>query len=147
MALVLISTASCLPLAAWTAEGYTVDASKSSETASAVGHCFRLRADAEAVPGLRRIELRSGGALDVEGRLHVLTSPEASPPGRFNLPRGSTIVVERVLRWRNVETSVLTPYIRIDGAWIDAGDLFQGTTPIDRLLEPCEGTSKASGAG
>lgn len=147
MTIVLVSTAErCLPLAAWTAEGYTVDASRSSRAASVVGHCFRLRVDADIRSFRNHIELRDGGAVDVSGRVWVLV-PGSSPHRPISLPKGSRIVVERVLAWRNVETSSFKPYIRIDNALIDADDLFRDTgkgegpprlTYIDRLLEPCD---------
>ena len=148
--LVFLSVAGCMPLAAWTAEGYTEDASRSAQATSIVGHCFRLLMDSETVRTDQRIALHDGSSVGVYGRVHVITpsSGSTSPHGPFSLPKGSRIVVERVLLSRNVEMSYRTPYIRIDGQLIDAGELFRDTgkgegpfrlTNIDRLLEPCDG--------
>ena len=142
----LLST-SCLPPAGWTAAGYTVDASHSSEATSIIGRCFRLRLDAYVLSCSGRIELHGGGSVDVAGCLRVIT-PGSSPPQRVDLPKGSRIVVEKVLSRRNVETSSLTPYIRVNGVLIEANDLFRytgssegrpfGLTYTERLLDPCE---------
>ena len=147
IAIVVLLSTSCLPPAGWTAAGFTVDASHSSEATSIIGHCFRLRLDAYVLSCPSRIELRGGESVDVAGCLRVIT-PGSSPSRRVDLPRGSRIVVEKVLSWRNVETSSLTPYIRVNGALIDANDLFRytgasegrphGLTYAEHLLDPCE---------
>ena len=143
---VLFLSTSCLAPAGWTTAGYTVDASNSSKAAAITGRCFRLRLDTYVLSYPSRIELHDGASVDVAGCLRVIT-PGSSPPQRVDLPRGSRIIVERVLYWRNVETSSLTPYVRINGGLIDASDLFRytgssegrpfGLTYSERLLDPC----------
>ncbi|GAA0709614.1 hypothetical protein GCM10009105_10160 [Dokdonella soli] len=120
-----------------------MDVSHTAQGASVVGHCFRLRVDAGTqYYNPTHIELRRGGALDIYGRVYFMNVPGAFSSGQINLPKGSRIIVERVLSWRNVETSSLKPYIQIDGALIDADGLFrpteEGLTYVDRLLEPCD---------
>ena len=144
---VALLSASCLPLAGWTTEGYTVDASHSSQATSIIGHCFRLRLDAYVITCPRKIQLHGGESVDVGGCLRLIT-PGSSH--RVDLPKGSRIVVEKVLEWQNVETSSLTAYIRVNGELIDANDLFRytgssegrpfGLTYTERLLDPCEAT-------
>lgn len=141
-----VSITRCLPLAGWSAQGYTVDASRSSEGALVVGHCFRLHLDADVRSCLIHIQLRGGEALDVRGSVHVIT-PGSTAAGRVKLPKGSQILVEKVLRWRNVETSSLTPYIRIDSDLIDASELFRygngsRLTFTPYLLEPCDANGR-----
>lgn len=146
----LISTSGCLlPLAAWTADGYTVDVSRSAEGSSVVGHCFRLLDDIDIVRSSisRQIALKNGEKIDVYGK----TEFGSSWPTKVTKSKGSKIIVERVLSWRNVETSSLKAYIRIDDQLVDATNLFRNTgkgegtfrlTYIDRLLETCEGNSQ-----
>lgn len=140
----------CLPPAGWSAEGYSVDNSRSADGRQIVGHCYRLLVDANVYPSPQRIDLRGGGEADVYGYLAVVddrfaTSRPATPA---NLPKGSTIVVERSVLWRNVEDSSMRPFVRIDGNLIDAKRLFQdGAGPtfrmraVDGLIEPCDASN------
>ena len=142
LAFSLLAATRCLPLAGWSAEGYSEDVSQSKEADAVVGHCFRLRFDAEIVSFATHITLRHGGVADVSGRVHVLApgSPEAA---RAALPKGSRIVVEKVISSQNVESGSLTPYIRVNGALLDAGELFRYDKgprlgPAPYLLDACD---------
>jgi len=152
LALVLLSTGGCLPPAAWTAGGYTTDETRSSEAAGVVGQCFRLRYDADVQFGSRRIDVKHVGAVDIAGRVYFVTPPRPPSAGQPRLPKGTRIGVERVLLWRNVETSFRTPYIRLDEGLVDAKDLFRDTgegegprrlTYVDRLIAPCAANEQA----
>jgi len=122
----------------------SVDDSRASNEASVVGHCFRLRYDADIRPTNFQIKLHDGRTVVVNGIIRVIT-PGSSPPGGSNFPKGSQLVVQKVLRRENVATASITPYILMNGALIDASELFEyrGSpahliyTP--RLLEPCDG--------
>jgi hypothetical protein len=148
MMFIPLSMAGCLlPPAAWTSHGYTKDVSHSKAGASVAGHCFRLLADVGVARFDRpyREESTRGEAFDISGRVYIADDERKSAGyTRIDLPEGSKIVVEKVLRWSNVESSHLTPYIRIDDAWIEARDLFEYAwnpfrlTYIDRLLAPCD---------
>ncbi len=141
----LVWLSGCLPLAAWSADGYTVDNSGSKDGRAIVGHCYRLLVDANVYASPEQVDLRHGAAVNVYGYLRVVDSrPGSTPSGSPNLPKGSTIVVERTLLWRNVETSDMRPYVRINGNLVNAADVFQDGVSsehrmgyIDRLLEPC----------
>jgi hypothetical protein len=102
--------------------------------------------------GSRRIDVKHVGAVDIAGRVFFVTPPRPASAGTPRLPKGSTITVERVLLWRNVETSFHTPYIRLDEGLVDAKDLFRDTgadegprrlTYVDRLVEPCIASQQA----
>lgn len=131
-------TTRCLPLAAWSGDGYTVDATHGDQGSAIAGHCFRLTLDARLLSCPRHIPLRGGGTVEVEGCIRVITPGTSA--ARVELPKGSQIVVDKVLVWRNIETSNVTPYVRIHGALFDASDLFEGThrlTYNERFLAPC----------
>jgi hypothetical protein len=147
LALFLATTTACGPLAVWTSDGYTVDETHSEHAASVLGKCFRLLVDADVLSYSDRIALLHGEVVEVAGRVYVVSASAPPSRGEARLPKGSRIAVERVLRWKNVEESDRTPYIRFDGALVDASSLFRDTgddegpphrlANIGRLLEPC----------
>jgi hypothetical protein len=148
--LVFMSTTGCPP-ALWTGDGYVVDSSGSSQAKPIVGRCYRLLVDVETRYTDEHIALRGDGTIDVYGRGDVI-APKVFHPGPFNLPKGSTIVVERVLTTKTVEMSWRTPYIRVNGKLMNAEALFRDTgagegpfrlTYVDRFLEPCDAAKGA----
>lgn len=142
-ALVLASTAGCLPPSAWTLKGYVSDVSRRKQGASIVGRCFRLLVDAGVYPVREFIDPARGEPFDVRGSIFVISALQPLRPGRAALPKGSRIIVERVISRETIETGRLTPYARIDAAWMDAGDLFGYADDSWRLvpgrrLAPCD---------
>jgi hypothetical protein len=143
----LLSFSGCLPFAAWSADGYTVDNSRTKDGRAIVGHCYRLLVDANVIEDPEQVNIRHGDAVSVGGYLRLVDrsrsgSAPLSPP---SLPKGSTFVVERTLLWRNVEDSSMRPYARVHGELINAAEVFQDGVSsehrmwhIDRLLEPCD---------
>ena len=143
----LVCCTGCLPFAAWSADGYTVDNSRSADGRQIVGHCYRLLLDANVIASPTQVDLHHGGAVEVYGYISLVDQRPGSPPPSSppNLPKGSTIVVERSLLSRNVETSDMRPYVRIKGNLISAEHLFQdGAGPkyrmraIERLVGSCD---------
>lgn len=141
VALVLASTAGCLPPAAWTKKGYVSDVSRRTESASIVGRCFRLLTDVGVYPMRRFIDPARGEPFEVRGSIFVPSAARPLRPGRAVLPKGSPIFVERIISRETIKTRQLTPYARIDDAWMDTGDLFRyGARRLvpGRRLAPCD---------
>ena len=140
---VLLPMTRCFPSAAWSTDGYYADVSHSTSESSILGHCFRMRYDADIRSFETRIKLNDGGVVDVGGSIHIIT-PGTSPPDGVKIPKGSQVVVEKVVKWQNVGNSFLKAYARVDGVLVETNGLFEidsngkGLTYTPRLLEPCD---------
>lgn len=152
MAFVLVSTAGCLPPSAWTLKGYVSDVSHRTKGAPVAGRCFRLLVDAGVYPVREIIDPARSEPFEVRGSIFVTSARQPLRPGRAALAKGTRIAVERVISRETIETGRLTPYARVDDAWVDAGDLFDYAydpwrlIPDRRLLAPCEDAAASAAA-
>jgi hypothetical protein len=132
------SLTGCIALipSAWSDTGYRRDLSHSKAVASIMGRCFRLASDAY----LYRFS-NSDKKYYREG-YGFLTARNQGPPD-VTIPKGSSLIVEKLFRWQDVETTLGEEiYVRVGDYALEANQFFiredSHVTYVRDLLNPCE---------
>jgi hypothetical protein len=149
---IVLLSALVIPMSGCAIHEYTKDVSPSAQSAAVFSHAFCLRRDGYVVASPEEIQLADSGhyTVQVYGWVYVPQKEGDSPTHPTNLPKGTRVVVERVLStYYPMVGTILKPYVRLgreyNGLYLDASWLFEQAwdggpplRPLSAYLEPCD---------